>query len=212
MITEFVAVRHGETEANLNGVLQGQTDTPLNELGLRQAQCASDRLKHEHIDMIFSSDLSRALRTAELIAEPHHLPVMKLHALREWDLGALQGGKWVDLREKYPEVMNSFQEEHAEVLVPDGESRSVFYQRVADCLDEMPERFAGKRILLVAHGGVLKAMFHHIVGPVSDRSRLPLTSNASVSRFRYVDGVWQLISWNDVYHLSALGENESVVF
>ena len=212
MMTEFVAVRHGETDENLNSVLQGQLDTLLNELGLKQAQCASDRLKHEHFDLIYSSDLSRAFRTAEMIAEPHHLPVMKLHALREWDLGALQGGKWSEIRVKYPEVMNAFREEHSEVLIPDGESRSVFYQRVADCLDEMSERFAGKRILLVTHGGVLKAMFHHIVGQVSDHSRLPLTSNASVSQFRYADGAWQLVSWNDVYHLRALGENESIVF
>lgn len=212
MMTEFVAVRHGETDANLNGVLQGQSDTLLNELGLRQAQCASDRLKHEHFDLIFSSDLSRAFRTAELIAEPHQQPVMKLHALREWDLGVLQGGKWAELREKYPEVMNLFSEECAEVLVPGGESRSVFYQRVADCLDEMSERFSGKRILLVTHGGVLKAMFNHIVGEVSDHSRLPLTSNASVSQFRYIDGSWQLVSWNDIYHLRTFGENESIIF
>ena len=212
MITEFIAVRHGETDANLNGVLQGQSDTLLNELGLKQAKSVAERLKSEHIDLVYSSDLSRALRTAELIAEPHRQQVMKLHALREWNLGALQGGKWAELRVKYPEVMNAFRDEIDEIQVPDGESRSVFYQRVADCLDEMSERFAGKRILLVTHGGVLKAIFHHIVGRVSKSARLPLTSNASVSNFRYVDGAWQLVSWNDVYHLRSLGENESVIF
>lgn len=210
MITDFVAVRHGETDENLNGILQGQLDTRLNDLGLRQAQCVAERLKHDHFDLILSSDLSRTMRTAELIAEHHHLPVMKLHALREWDLGVLQGFRLVDLRERYPEVMAAFSREKADVQIPGGESRSGFYQRVADCLDEMSERFSGKRVLLVTHGGTLRAMFHHIIGQISENSRLPLTSNTSVSSFRYVDGLWQLVCWNDVCHLRSLGENESM--
>ena len=212
MTTEFVAVRHGETDENLHSILQGQSDTHLNALGIRQAECVAERLKHEHFDLIYSSDLQRAMRTAELIAEPHKLPVFPLRALREWNLGALQGGKWEDLRVKFPAAMQAFREERVDFQVPDGESRADFYQRVADCLDEMSERFEGKRILLVSHGGALKAMFRHVVGQVAESSRLPLTSNASVSQFRYVDGFWQLVSWNDIYHLRSLGENESIVF
>lgn len=212
MITEFIAVRHGETDENLRGILQGQSDTRLNDRGVRQAQCAAERLKPDHFDFIFSSDLSRAMDTARKIAGYHQAPVRGLQALREWDLGRLQGGSWTDLADCFPEVMAAFKNEQSEVHVPGGESRSVFYQRVADCLDEMPERFSGKKILLVTHGGVLKAIFHHIVGPVSGSARLPLTSNASVSAFRYIDGLWQLVCWNDVSHLRSLGENESVVF
>ncbi len=212
MMTEFIVVRHGETEANLQGILQGQFDTELNPLGIRQAELVAERLKKEHFDLIFSSDLSRTMNTARLIAEPHHLPIQPLHALREWNLGELQGRKCEELKQQYSAVMEAFASEIGDVIVPGGESRVDFYQRVADCLDEMPERFAGKKILLVTHGGVLKAIFRHIVGPVSEYSRLPLTSNASVSSFRYIDGFWQLISWNDVSHLAALGENESMVF
>ena len=212
MTTEFVAVRHGETDANLAGTLQGQSDTELNPLGVRQAELTAERLKAEHFDFIFSSDLSRSMRTARAIAGPHRLPVQPLHALREWNLGELQGRKWNALEEQYSDIMAAFTSEIGNVRVPGGESRFDFYQRVADCLDEMSERFAGKRILLVSHGGTLKAMFHHIAGPVSKTSRLPLTGNASVSSFRYIEGSWQLMSWNDVSHLHALGENESVVF
>ena len=212
MMTEFVVVRHGETDANLHGILQGQSDTELNQLGIRQAQCTAERLKGEHFDLIYSSDLSRAMKTASAIAAPHGLPVNPLRALQEWDLGDLQGHKWDELHGLYPEVMAAFKTETEDILVPRGESRFLFYQRVSDCLDEMSDRFAGKRLLLVTHGGVLKAMFRHVVGQVAESSRLPLTSNASVSQFRYVDGFWQLVSWNDVYHLRSLGENESVIF
>lgn len=211
MATEFIVVRHGETNENLDGILQGQSDTKLNALGLRQAQCVADRLKHEHLDLIFSSDLSRASKTAGLIAEFHQLPVHPLHALREWDLGELQGRKVSELRDEFPDVMAAFRFEN-DVRVPGGESRCDFNQRVADCLDEMSERFDGKRVLLVTHAGVLRAMFRHVVGPVSESSCLPRTTNASISSFRYSDGFWQLVCWNDASHLRNLGENESVTF
>lgn len=212
MITEFFVVRHGESEANLKGVLQGQSDMELNQRGVRQAEYTAERLKSEHFDCIFSSDLSRAMKTALLIAKQQRVPVYPLPSLREWDLGALQGQKWSELADRYPEIMTAFKSEIGEVMVPGGESKLDFYRRVANCLDELSARLTGKKILLITHGGVLKAMFRHIVGPVAEGARLPLTSNASVSSFRCIDGFWQLISWNDVSHLRDLGETESIVF
>ena len=152
------------------------------------------------------------MKTALLIAKPHRATVLPQPALREWNLGALQGRKWNELADQHPEIMEAFKSEIGDVMVPGGESRFDFYHRVANCLDEMTECFSGKKILLITHGGVLKAMFRHVVGPVAEGARLPLTSNASVSSFRHIDGSWQLISWNDVSHLCDLGKNESVVF
>jgi len=212
MTAEFIVVRHGETEENLQGIIQGQRDTKLNDLGLRQAHCVAERLKSVKLDSIFSSDLSRAMITAETIARYHHLPVVGLRALREWDLGDLQGRPLSELRDNDSRLMSAFKCDIGDLQIPGGESRSVFYQRVADCLDELALRFPGKRILLVSHGGTIRSMFHHIAGPVPASSRLPLTSNTGVSSFRYDNGCWQLTSWNDVSHLRSLGENESVIF
>lgn len=212
MITEFTVVRHGETEANLDGILQGQLDTALNPRGIRQAELAARRLEEEPFDLAFSSDLRRAMETAERIAAPHRIPVRPMPALREWNLGDLQGKKWSELAQQYKEVMDAFKSETGDVAVPGGERRSDFYFRVGNALDTFPKEFPGKKILLVTHGGVLKAVFRHIVGPVSGNARLPLTSNASVSSFRHIDGFWQLVSWNDVSHLRTLGESESIVF
>ena len=212
MTTEFIVVRHGETAENLKGILQGQLDTQLNALGLRQAECVAERLKHEALDLAFSSDLSRAKITAEKIAGPHRLPVITLKALREWDLGDLQGRLISEAVREMPDLTAAFQSDIDEIRIPGGESRSTFYQRVADCLDELALRFPGKRILLVSHGGTIRSMFHHIAGAVPGDSRLPLTSNTGVSSFRVVDGRWQLVSWNDVSHLRAIEENESSAF
>ena len=213
MTTEFVVVRHGETDANLNGILQGQSDVPLNELGLRQAEAVAERLQHEHFDHIFSSDLSRAMVTAQTIARFHSLPVVGLRALREWNLGVLQGGRWADLAEKYPEVDRAFREGSTEVKVPGGESISDLHQRVADCLDELADRYEGKRLLLISHGGAIKQMFRHVVCmDIGEFSRMPLTGNTGVGSFRRIEGKWQLVSWNDMSHLRGLEKSESVTF
>ena len=214
MTTEFIVVRHGETDENLTGTLQGQFDTKLNELGLRQAECVAERLRYEKIDRIFSSDLSRAMVTANAIAKYHvGVPVVSLRVLREWDLGVLQGGKWSDLKRDYPDVAAAVNAGDDRVKIPGGESRADLQQRTADCLDELADRYEGQRLLLVSHGGTIKAMFRHVVGPtLSEYRRSPLYGNTGVSSFRRVDGFWQLISWNDTSHLSRIGENESVTY
>ena len=214
MTTEFIAVRHGETDENLAAILQGQSDTKLNALGLRQAECVAERLRHEKIDRIFSSDLSRAMVTAKAIAKYHpDVPVVTLRVLREWDLGVLQGGKWTDLKLNYPDVAAAIDSGDDQMKIPGGESRADLRQRTADCLDELADRYEGQRLLLVSHGGTIKAMFQHVVGPtLSDYRRSPRYGNTGVSSFRRVDGFWQLISWNDTSHLSRIGENESVTY
>ena len=214
MTTEFLAVRHGETDENLSGILQGQFDTKLNDLGLRQAKCVAERLRNEKFDRIFSSDLSRALVTAEAIAKYHpDVPIVTLRVLREWDLGVLQGGKWSDLKLRYPDVAAAIDAGDDQMKIPGGESRADLRQRIADCLDELADRYEGQRLLLVSHGGSIRAMFRHVVGPtLSDYRRSPLCGNTGVSSFRRVDGFWQLVSWNDTSHLSRIGETESVTY
>ena len=214
MTTDFIVVRHGETDENLTGTLQGQFDTKLNKLGLRQAECVAERLRHEKFDRIFSSDLSRAMVTANAIAKYHpDVPVVSLRVLREWDLGVLQGGKWSDLKLHYPEVAAAIDAGDDQMKIPGGESLADLRQRTADCLDELADRYEGQRLLLVSHGGTIKAMFRHVVGPtLSEYRRSPLYGNTGVSSFRRVDGFWQLVSWNDIYHLRTFGENESIIF
>lgn len=214
MMSEFIVVRHGETDENLTGILQGQFDTKLNKLGLLQAECVAERLRNEKIDRIFSSDLSRALDTAKAIAKYHpDAPIVTLRVLREWDLGVLQGGKWSDLKLRYPEVAAAVDAGDDQVKIPGGESRADLRQRTADCLDELADRYEGQRLLLVSHGGTIKSMFRHVVGPtLSEYRRSPMYGNTGVSSFRRVDGFWQLVSWNDTSHLSRIGETESVTY
>ena len=90
-------VRHGQTDANLNKVVQGQTDTPLNETGLIQARKVAEKLKSVHADMVLSSDLSRAAQTAEVIAKTCGLPMKLTKDLREMSLGVWEGKRFEEI-------------------------------------------------------------------------------------------------------------------
>ena len=98
--TRLYLVRHGETEDNVNQILQGQTPGKLNEQGCRQARELAEKMEGEHIDVFVSSDLRRALQTCEIIAEPHGKPVVTTPLLRERDWGSFTGLFIPDLKDK----------------------------------------------------------------------------------------------------------------
>ena len=194
------------------GILQGFLNTDLDETGIRQAECAAERLRDEKFDCIFSSDLKRAMQTAQIIAHFHDLEVVPVKELREWHLGDLEGRPCAELKKQYPEIMHCFSLDGGEVVGPRRESRLEFFRRVADCLESMAEKHAGKRILLITHGGVLRAVFRHVVGMVTAQAMIPVTSNASYTHFVKRDKLWQLCCWNDVSHLKSVGVRASSTF
>ncbi len=211
IVTDFILIRHGQTKENIEGRLQGHFDGSLDETGIRQAHAVAARLAGEHAAVLYSSDLKRAYKTAEIIARNLQLPVRALRELREWHLGELENRPCRELWREYPEIMDCFLHDSDDVAVPGGESFSKFNQRIADCLESLTEKHAGERIILVAHGGVMRAVFRYIVGRTGC-NLLPLLSNASYSRFCKRDARWQLCTWNDVSHLQSIGVRESVTF
>lgn len=212
-ICEIIAVRHGQTVANKTGVLQGQSDTPLDEVGLLQAQAIATRLQKRHFDIAYSSDLSRAMVTAQTIAEFHSgLQIIPSPALREWNLGELQGQSYNDLIIKYPEIMNAFKHEGDIPHVAGIETIFEFHLRVSSCLDKIAAENLGKRVLLVSHGGAMQRMLAYTMGKLASDNIRPLCDNASLSLFKYKSGHWQLVTWNDTAHLENIGIHNTLTF
>jgi probable phosphoglycerate mutase len=210
-MTEFTVFRHGQTADNLARVLQGHKDTPLDDVGRLQARCAALRIKGGHFDAVYSSDLRRAFETAQIIGTAVGLEPVPEKALREWHLGVLEGRPVKELLEKYPEIIHCFDVESGDLPVPGGEAHGTFEKRVTDCLDKLADAFVGKKIILVTHGGVMRAIFKHIVGVTAEGNMLPTSDNVSYNTFfRYADGRWRLRCWNDVSHLTQY--RESVTF
>jgi broad specificity phosphatase PhoE len=146
-VTTILLARHGETDWNREQRFQGWADPPLNATGREQAQALRDQLRDTPFDAVYTSDLKRAHETAEIVAEPHGVPVIANEGLREIDVGPLQGRTWPELHDEY-----------GDGEWPHGETREQHHARVHDALLSIARRHAGQRILVVTHGGTMRAL------------------------------------------------------
>ena len=199
-------VRHGETEANVSGIIQGQLEWDLNDLGKAQAAAVAKALANEPFDVAYSSDLSRALSTAQAIAVYH--PELEIHAtasLREWNFGDWQGRAIITLVNE----MRMLRDEQQCVRPPNGESWRDFQERVSSFMNEIAQKHAGQHVLVVTHGGALQRIFRMLFKPEAI-SRLPMSINASISRLEWRSEApigWRLLAWNETAHLAGIGHH-----
>src|SRR4051812_14816487 len=173
-MTEILLARHGETDWNREGRFQGWADPPLNALGREQAAALARTLAAERIDAVYSSDLARARETAEIVAAPHGARVAVDPALREIDVGSWSGLTLTEIEERFPGA-----EHH------DGEPREAHQARIVAAVDRIVQAHPGDRILIVSHGGSLRALRRHCLGePVH-----PI-ENCGVYALRYREGAY----------------------
>ena len=149
-------VRHGQTDCNRQGIIQGHLDIPLNDTGMDQAREISQKLKDKKIDVIYSSPLIRAKTTAEVINEYHNVDIIVDERLKELDAGRLQGLKFKDLTD---EDKNNF---YVDPSVFGAESYDQLYDRVVSLYKQLEK--LDKDILIVAHGGVYRSIYRYING------------------------------------------------
>lgn len=143
-------VRHGQTDWNLQRKIQGQTDIPLNELGLEQAHDLATKTDGIHYDLILSSDLLRAFQTAQILTRNSGLPVITDPRLREINMGKFEGSVWADIVKLHaPHAMVNSPEELRGFV---GESLVQVSQRVSGLLNEYAIKASGKLALIVTHG------------------------------------------------------------
>ncbi len=158
-MTEIWLLRHGQTEWNLNGLFQGQTDIPLNTVGLQQAQALAGRLSGQQFDAIYSSDLKRAFQTASAVASLLHLPIQSDPRLREICQGEWEGKTLNEVRENYefdPAHDNTSPETSR---APGGESAIEVANRMSAAADDIVQTYPYGRVLLVSHGFAVAALY-----------------------------------------------------
>jgi hypothetical protein len=114
--------RHGETDWNREGRLQGDNDTPLNTTGLAQAQALGESLRPHRLDAVVSSDLARARTTAQIVADASHVPLFIEAGLRETDVGAAEGLLWADAKTRFGEGLTERWYSDGDVAFPGGET------------------------------------------------------------------------------------------
>lgn len=213
--TEIIVVRHGQTDWNVIKRTQGHTNVPLNAVGIKQAEVVADYLANNYmapnIVAIYSSTLSRAYTTAHIIAEKIGAPVYQDVRLCGYRKGIFQGLTRAEIKEQFPDIA------HQKVYddsgqIPGAERRVEMEKRVSDALREIAEKHHGKRVVVVSHGGPLRAMYHWIKGEKNDRT-LPYKKmkNAAIGIISVVNDVWKVDEWANDEHLKVLEPRPDVV-
>lgn len=205
-MTKILLIRHGETAWNAVRRLQGHLDIALNDEGTRQAQALARALADEPLAAIVSSDLQRAVQTAQAASQHHPLSVQQDPQLRERAYGVFEGMLYADIERLYPVEFAAWQARDADAMMPHGErfaeSFRQFYQRCITAITEWAERYPGQTIAMVAHGGVLECAYRAAQGMSLDSPRDFQVRNASINRFTLAGGKLSLDSWGEVDHLA----------
>ncbi len=200
-MTRICLVRHGETEWNAERRIQGQIDIALNETGLQQAAAAGRWLSAAGIAALYSSDLQRAWRTAELIGSQIGLTPLPVPEMRERRYGVFEGLTYDEARERHPAGYAAFEGRNADYAFENGESLGEMYERVTGKLKEIAAGHPGQVIAIVLHGGVLDIINRFVRGNSLETPRDFLIPNAGINWIAAVDGVWHLETWGETDHL-----------
>ena len=180
-------VRHGETLWNAKKVLQGHTDIPLNATGEAQARARGESLKDIHFDAVYSSDLIRAKRTAEIITLERNLAITTTQALRERNFGTLEG-KHSDVHNVYLLNLLAHYNSHPELKEAQLETNDRIIARVFTFLREISIAHQGESVLVASHGGVIRQVLIHLGFAVE--SQLPAGSIQNTAYIKLAcDGV-----------------------
>ncbi|MBQ6446659.1 MAG: histidine phosphatase family protein [Bacillus sp. (in: Bacteria)] len=187
-MTKICLIRHGETDWNAMGKIQGKTDIPLNENGKRQAQQCRDYLKDSNWDIIVTSPLKRAKQTAFIINEALQLQVVEMAEFMERSFGDAEGKTREERAILYPDQQ-----------YPNQESREELVNRIMNGLEKILVQFLDQKVLLVAHGAVI-----HTLLTVVSEDQLSIEkylSNACISNIHFKEKKWVVEDYNLVDHL-----------
>jgi alpha-ribazole phosphatase len=180
MVTTLYLIRHGETEGDGIRRYKGTLDVPLSEKGIKQVERVSKHILKlistiqkegdtmpvtgPKLAAVYSSDLSRALKSAEIIARPHSLRPIAVSSLSERNFGVWEGMSFEEIKEKYPEEFKAWGENPLEFSPVKGESTLEVRDRVMDAFERIVQAHPGERVAIVAHGGVNRIILCHILG------------------------------------------------
>jgi len=206
--TRILAIRHGETAWNRDSRIQGHLDIPLNEIGQLQARRMGGALSGESIDMIYTSDLSRARETAQALADATGAPLTLEPLLRERAFGAFEGLSFDEIAARWPEQSERWRRRDLDFAPEGGESIPDFYARCVPVVERLAGAHPGRTIAVVAHGGVLDCLYRAGARLPLEAARSWMLGNATINRLLYSEEGLTLVGWNDDFHLANLSLDE----
>lgn len=204
-MTRLILVRHGETVWNQQRRYQGQEDSPLSSLGLRQAEKTGHFLSARKIDAIYSSDLKRALLTAKEISRHHKLTPVIDHRLREISFGIWEGLSRTEVKEKHSHIYKARRKDSLHTRIPGAELPREVVKRFQEALQELLVKHDQQTLLIVGHGGCLRVNVASLLHIPLEKSHCIRFYNAGISELLYRgEGQvcpWQVVTLNSTAHL-----------
>lgn len=189
-MTLICLVRHGETDWNSQGRLQGSIDIPLNQKGIVQANDCKNALSSLEWDLIISSPLKRARETAEIINTEMKLPLLEMVNFVERSYGDAEGMTELERTKAFPNKN-----------YPNQEERIALNKRVLDGIDKINELYKEKKVILVAHGAVINMILAHFSNNEIGSGKTKLV-NACISNIEFIEEQWNIKDYNQSSHLS----------
>jgi broad specificity phosphatase PhoE len=206
--TSVLLIRHGQSQGNAEGRFGGHTSTPLSQRGRLQAEATARALASETFNAIYSSDLMRAVETAEPLARLTGLRIDKTDAFRERNVGVMEGLTFEEAATQHPEQYGALLRRDFDHVLLGGESYRQMLDRASRHLDQAIERHRGGRIIIFSHTGTICILTLHLMGALDAPELRPVwitTANCGIARFELrSDGFVRVLAINDTRHLAGL--------
>jgi probable phosphoglycerate mutase len=201
-MTRIILVRHGQTEWNRVERFRGRADIPLNETGLAQAEATGRRVAAEWQPYaIYTSPLSRSVKTAEAIAIHFDLPVQHHLGLADIDYGEWQGLSPEEVRQRWPEEIDAWYNRPHQARIPGGETLGDLSARAMKTIHELATHHPGKTIVLVGHTVINRIILLGVLGLGNERFWRIKQDTCAINVFEAEDGYFTLVLMNDTCHL-----------
>ncbi len=212
-VTKLYLVRHGQSDGNAEGRFGGHGPTPLSKLGVQQAEATAKVLAREGVNLIYSSDLRRAIQTAEPLSQLTGIPIKSTTAFRERNVGVLEGLTFDESKQTFPQDYQALVSRNVHHVITDGESYRHLLRRSTAELWEILRDHMGGRIAIFSHTGALCFLTLHLMGAIRrDTKHTPwiVTSNCGINRFeiRGRNNV-RILALNDTRHLASITGNDA---
>ena len=212
-VTKLYLIRHGQSAGNAAGRFGGHSPTPLSGLGIEQANLTAKALAKERIQAVYSSDLLRAVQTAEPLAALLNLPIIKTSAFRERHVGVLEGLTFDESKAAFPKDYYALVNRNVNHVITEGESYSNLLKRATGALKEIFRVHHGEKVAIFSHTGAICFMTLYLLGAIHPKTKTTpwlVTSNCGINRFeiRGRNNI-RVMAINDTRHLHSITGNDS---
>ncbi len=200
-MTTIYITRHGQTYWNVEKRLQGQGNSDLTEQGAQGAQMLGERLTDTYLDCVVSSPLKRTVDTSEIIIGDRNIPIYTEDGLMEMHIGDFEGMTYKEAEKTNPELVKKIEDDPFTNNYPNGENLKEFYDRCGEAFDKISKQYKGKTILIVAHGGVLKALDHYVINEMVPKNWFEdVPPNCCLTKYEIDENGLKVMFKHDIKH------------